>query len=38
MAKSINFGEDSRRKLIKGVDTLADAVKVCEVLKDPENF
>ena len=27
-AKIINFGEDSRRKILKGVNTLADAVKV----------
>ena len=27
-AKSINFGEDSRKKILKGVDTLANAVKV----------
>ncbi len=27
-AKSINFGEDSRRRLLKGVNTLADTVKV----------
>ena len=27
-AKVINFGEDSRRKILKGVNTLADAVKV----------
>jgi len=28
MAKTINFGEESRRKLLNGVNTLADAVKV----------
>jgi len=28
MAKVINFGEESRRKILKGVNTLADAVKV----------
>src|SRR3982751_5992554 len=27
-AKVINFGEDARRKILKGVNTLADAVKV----------
>src|SRR6188474_323374 len=28
MSKVINFGEDSRRKILTGVNTLADAVKV----------
>ena len=28
MTKVINFGEDSRRKILEGVTTLADAVKV----------
>ena len=28
MAKAINFGEESRRKILTGVNTLADAVKV----------
>ena len=28
MAKAINFGEDSRRKILTGVNVLADAVKV----------
>lgn len=28
MAKVINFGEDSRRKILKGIDVLADTVKV----------
>src|SRR4051812_22401318 len=28
MAKAINFGEEARRKMLKGVNTLADAVKV----------
>ncbi len=27
-AKVINFGEDARRKILTGVDTLANAVKV----------
>ena len=27
-AKVINFGEDARRKILHGVNTLADAVKV----------
>ena len=28
MAKIINFGEESRRKILKGINTLADTVKV----------
>ena len=28
MAKEINFGEDSRKKLLSGVDQLADTVKI----------
>ena len=28
MSKVINFGEDSRRKILTGVNTLAEAVKV----------
>ncbi len=28
MSKVISFGEESRRKILKGVNTLADAVKV----------
>ena len=28
MAKDINFGEESRRQILRGVNTLADAVRV----------
>ena len=28
MAKVINFGEDSRRKILSGINTLAEAVEV----------
>ena len=33
-AKNIKFKEEARQKILKGVRTLADAVKVTLVLKD----
>ena len=33
MAKEIKFSEDARRAMLRGVDALANAVKVHSVLK-----
>lgn len=38
MAKEIKFSEDARRSMLRGVDTLADAVKVTLGPKDVTSF
>ena len=38
MAKVINFGEESRRKILIGVNTLADAVKVTDRKSTPHEI
>lgn len=38
MAKDIKFSEDARRAMLRGVDQLADAVKVTLGPKDVTSF
>ena len=38
MAKDIKFGVDGRSAMLKGVETLADAVQVCTLTKEDISY